>query len=107
MQETWKGLEACVDKGLVRSIGVANFSTRKMEEIFKDVRIAPAVLQVKHAHNVLPLQLSPFLLGPQLPRLTKYYRPQRFSSKTHPHDYRDCSTCVHKAKFYIVNKLSW
>ena len=48
-QETWKALEDCVDKGLVRSIGIANFSPQKLDKWFSDVRIYPQVLQVRAA----------------------------------------------------------
>ena len=46
MQGTWRGLEAAVDKGLVRSIGISNFSPQKTDAWFKDARIFPAVNQV-------------------------------------------------------------
>lgn len=46
LQETWSGLEKAVDQGLVRSIGVSNFSPQKIDALFKDARIQPAVNQV-------------------------------------------------------------
>ncbi|KAK9865658.1 hypothetical protein WJX84_006366 [Apatococcus fuscideae] len=50
-QETWKGLERAVDEGLVRSIGLSNFSPEKTEKWLKDARIKPSVNQVEvHAH---------------------------------------------------------
>ena len=39
-------MEECVDKGLVRSIGVSNFSPEKIEAFFSDAKIFPAVNQV-------------------------------------------------------------
>ena len=47
LQETWKAMEACVDKGLVRSIGISNFSPKKTDRWFGDARIQPAVNQVE------------------------------------------------------------
>lgn len=38
-------MEDCVDKGLVRSIGVSNFSPEKIKEWFSEARIFPAVNQ--------------------------------------------------------------
>ena len=39
-------MEACVDQGLVRSIGLSNFNSRQIQQIIDDCRIRPAVLQV-------------------------------------------------------------
>jgi len=41
-------MEACVDQGLVRSIGVSSFNSRQIQEIIENCRIPPAVLQVNH-----------------------------------------------------------
>lgn len=35
IEETWKALEALVEKGKARSIGVSNFNKEKTEEILK------------------------------------------------------------------------
>ncbi len=47
ISETWHALEACVEKGLVRHIGVSNFSTRKLQSILDDCNVRPAVNQVE------------------------------------------------------------
>ena len=44
--DTWKQLEALVKKGKVKSIGVSNFSEKKLEEILPTAEIVPAVDQV-------------------------------------------------------------
>ena len=41
-----RDLERAVDEGLVRSIGLSNFSPEKTEKWLKDARIKPAVNQV-------------------------------------------------------------
>jgi hypothetical protein len=46
MSETWAAMEALVERGLVRAIGVSNFSAKKLEEVLSYARIAPAVNQV-------------------------------------------------------------
>jgi D-xylose reductase len=49
---TWKALEALVDKGLIRSIGVCNFSTQLLRQLLSTCRIRPTTLQVElHPHN--------------------------------------------------------
>jgi len=47
--ETWLGLQDCVEKGWVRSIGVSNWSPAHIEQLMNEegVRILPAVNQVE------------------------------------------------------------
>lgn len=45
--ETWRALEALVDEGLVRSIGVSNFSAKKLGRILEYARIKPSVCQAR------------------------------------------------------------
>ena len=54
---TWKAMEACVDKGLVRDIGVSNFSVKKLKELLETARIKPSVNQVER---------HPYLQNPEL-----------------------------------------
>lgn len=46
--ETWGALEKCVEEGLVKSIGVSNFSPEKIQTFMPDAKIRPAVNQVHH-----------------------------------------------------------
>lgn len=49
--ECWRAMEDLVDKGLVKSIGVANFSITKIERLLQTAKIIPAVNQVEcHAY---------------------------------------------------------
>lgn len=45
--ETWSAMEDCVDEGLVRHIGVSNFSARKLGELLEQSRIKPEMNQVE------------------------------------------------------------
>ncbi|XP_052745893.1 aldo-keto reductase family 1 member B1-like isoform X2 [Bicyclus anynana] len=45
--DTWKAMEAQVDKGLVRSIGLSNFNKRQTDRVMKAARIKPAVVQIE------------------------------------------------------------
>jgi len=49
----WRALEAAVDAGLVRSIGVSNFDEGQMAELMAAARVQPAVNQVE-IHPRLP-----------------------------------------------------
>jgi len=46
-EATWAALEACVDAGLTKAIGLSNFTSRQVQRILDAGRIPPAVLQVE------------------------------------------------------------
>ncbi|KAJ0169731.1 hypothetical protein K1T71_014337 [Dendrolimus kikuchii] len=45
--DTWKALEALVEKGLVRSIGLSNFNRKQIQKVLKVAKIKPQVLQIE------------------------------------------------------------
>jgi alcohol dehydrogenase (NADP+) len=45
--ETWRALEECVDAGLVKHIGVSNFSVKKLGRLIVEARIKPAANQIE------------------------------------------------------------
>lgn len=47
LRQTWQAMEALVDDGLARHIGVSNFSLRQIEEVLGYARIKPVVNQVE------------------------------------------------------------
>ncbi|KAL9179716.1 hypothetical protein ACHAXT_009006 [Thalassiosira profunda] len=52
LRDTWAALEALVDKGLVKHIGVANFPVILLHDLLSYCRIPPAVNQVEiHPYN--------------------------------------------------------
>ncbi|VDK42671.1 unnamed protein product [Dibothriocephalus latus] len=53
LEETWKGMEALVEAGLVRSIGVSNFNKAQIERILAICKIPPAVNQIEVSVNWL------------------------------------------------------
>jgi len=55
--DTWKVLEECVEKGLIKDIGVSNFSAKKVGEILASATVKPSVNQVER---------HPFLQQPGL-----------------------------------------
>jgi len=67
-EETWAALEKCVEEGLIRSIGVSNFSPEKIESsILPMAKIRPAVNQAcphPNTHLLCLLQCSAALLQP-------------------------------------------
>ncbi|KAI1297103.1 NADP-dependent oxidoreductase domain-containing protein [Xylaria venustula] len=59
---TWRALEAVVDKGLARSIGVSNFQAQLIYDMLRYARIPPAALQIEH---------HPYLIQQELLNLCK------------------------------------
>ncbi len=57
ISETWQAMEECVGKGLVRYIGVSNFSIKKIEQLLATAEVAPTMNQV---------ELHPYLQQPQM-----------------------------------------
>ena len=52
MGATWTAMEALVDQGLVKNIGVCNFSTQLLRQLLSTCRIRPSTLQIEmHPHN--------------------------------------------------------
>lgn len=47
VQDTWQQMEKLVEEGLVKSIGISNFSVKKVEDLLQYAKIAPAVNQVE------------------------------------------------------------
>eukprot|EP00929_Paragymnodinium_shiwhaense_P065154 TRINITY_DN32699_c0_g1_i2.p2 TRINITY_DN32699_c0_g1~~TRINITY_DN32699_c0_g1_i2.p2 ORF type:complete len:135 (-),score=4.93 TRINITY_DN32699_c0_g1_i2:231-635(-) len=58
--DTWRAMEALVDSGLVRAIGVSNFSVQKLQQLLPLVRILPAVNQVEGHPYLQQLALKEF-----------------------------------------------
>ncbi len=47
IRSTWEGMEAVLEAGLTRHIGVSNFSSRKLHDLLDHCRIRPEVNQVE------------------------------------------------------------
>lgn len=52
--DTWKAMERLVDMGLVKSIGISNFSIEQIERLLANCRIKPVTNQVRRflIHNL-------------------------------------------------------
>ncbi|MFN2353319.1 MAG: aldo/keto reductase [Desulfopila sp.] len=45
--ETWQAMEECVEQGLIRQIGVCNFSSKKLGDLLDRATIAPMMNQIE------------------------------------------------------------
>ncbi|KAJ8680126.1 hypothetical protein QAD02_015913 [Eretmocerus hayati] len=50
--ETWKGMEECKRKGLVRSIGVSNFNSEQITRLLSSAKIKPVNNQIEVSINL-------------------------------------------------------
>jgi len=62
IHETWKAMEDLVDEGLVKNIGISNFSGSLLLDVLRYARLPPQVLQV---------ELHPYLTQEPLIKLAK------------------------------------
>lgn len=46
--DTYRALEQCVDEGLIKSIGISNFSGSLIMDLLRGARIKPVALQIEH-----------------------------------------------------------
>ena len=44
--DTWRAMEALVEEGLVKNIGICNFGTALLRDLINSAKIPPAVLQI-------------------------------------------------------------
>lgn len=58
--ETWKAMEALVNKGLTKSIGVSNFNSQQLEQVLKICKIKPVTNQVECHPYLNQRKLSDF-----------------------------------------------
>ena len=59
-RESWRGLEECVRRGLVRSIGVSNFLVKHLQEMLEYATIMPAVNQFELHPAYVPVEVVQF-----------------------------------------------
>ena len=52
VQDTWRAMEALVEKGLVRNIGVSNWNCQGLRDLLSYAKIKPTVLQVGSTENL-------------------------------------------------------
>lgn len=82
IRETWEAMEGLVERGLVKAIGVANFTAPMLNDLLSYAKIAPAVNQV---------ELHPYLQQAELVEFCAYngIAVTAYSPLGSPGNYRD------------------
>lgn len=82
---TWKAMEDLVDAGLVKSIGISNFSGALIQDLLRGATIKPAVLQIEHHPYLVQPRLIEYVQSEGL-AVTAYssFGPQSFLELNHP-----------------------
>ncbi|KZP01241.1 Aldo/keto reductase [Calocera viscosa TUFC12733] len=60
LEEVWRGMEACKELGLAKSIGVSNFRPKDLERVLAVAKEKPVVNQIEF-HPYVQKQLTPLL----------------------------------------------
>jgi len=45
LEETWRAMEDCMNGGMTRALGVANFTLNQLQQLYSFAKIKPAVAQ--------------------------------------------------------------
>lgn len=79
LSATWKAMEALVDEGLAKSIGISNYNAALVMDALRYARIPPATLQIEH-HPYLTQETLLSLCKDNDIRVTAYssFGPQSF-----------------------------
>ncbi|KAJ7363428.1 hypothetical protein OS493_009582 [Desmophyllum pertusum] len=60
MAQTWQAMEQLVEKGLCKSIGISNFSVKKIQTLLETAKIVPACNQVESHPYLSQLELKKY-----------------------------------------------
>lgn len=82
---TWAALEDLVDAGLVKSIGISNFSGALIQDLLRGCRIKPQLLQIEHHPYLVQERLLEYVQSEGIV-VTGYssFGPQSFIELNHP-----------------------
>lgn len=94
LHETWKKLEACVEKNLTKSIGLSNFNVQLIMDLLSYCKIKPTILQVElhpifsqpklrefcERFDIRVMAYNPILRGASAQRLSDYEKYNLFNN---------------------------
>lgn len=83
--DTWKAMEILVNKGLVKSLGVSNFSGALIEDLLRGCSIKPQLLQIEHHPYLVQDRLIKWAQSQNI-AVTGFstFGPQSFLELDHP-----------------------
>jgi D-xylose reductase len=103
IRETWEAMEACVDKGLCKSIGISNFNTVAIIDLLKYARHRPATLQIEHHPYLVQKALTTYAKSEGI-TITAYssFGPQGYVEM----DLKHAQETPHLFKHPIINAIA-
>ena len=91
----WRDMEKAVATGKVRSIGLSNFESSRLEEVLDAAQIKPATLQVEchpyYQQEALKCRIAPY--GTVIESWYPYYLPQVHKPKAFGGEHRHLRLC--------------
>lgn len=103
LSSTWAAMEKLVNKGLVKSIGVSNFTGALIEDLLRGCTIKPQLLQIEHHPYLVQPRLIEWVHSQDI-QVTGYstFGPQSFVELGHP----AVSKCVPLFENPVVTKIA-
>lgn len=85
LASTWAAMEELVRKGLVKSIGISNFTGALIEDLLRGCKIKPQLLQIEHHPYLVQPRLIEWVQSQGI-EVTGYstFGPQSFVELNHP-----------------------
>ena len=82
---TWSAMEKLVESGLVKSIGISNFTGALIEDLLRGCKIVPQLLQIEHHPYLVQPRLIEWVQSKGI-QVTGYstFGPQSFIELDHP-----------------------
>ena len=85
LASTWAAMEKLVESGLVKSIGISNFTGALIEDLLRGCKIVPQLLQIEHHPYLVQPRLIEWVQSKGI-QITGYstFGPQSFIELDHP-----------------------
>jgi len=101
--ETWRAFEHLQQKGLIKSIGVSNFTAKHLQELIDNCEVVPAVNQFEFNPFIYQKDIADFCKGNNI--AIEAYSPIARNQRSNDKDVKNISEKYHKTPAQIL--LRW
>lgn len=103
LSSTWGAMEKLVEEGLVKSIGISNFTGALIEDLLRGCKIKPQLLQIEHHPYLAQPRLIEWVQSQGI-QVTGYstFGPQSFVELDHP----KVAQCVPLFENPVITKIA-